>query len=108
MADFLDHFSESLGVLQDVLESEGGQHGAVLAPSRPGLGPDSTQLVQDLSKALESRAVIDQAKGMLMTWLAYDAEEAFDLLKSVSQDSNEKMIVVAQRMVESVVRVRQT
>jgi hypothetical protein len=42
-----------------------------------------------------------------MTRLAYDAEEAFDLLTTVSEDSNEKVIVIAQRMVDSVVRMRQ-
>jgi AmiR/NasT family two-component response regulator len=107
MAAYLDNLSESLVVLQDLLESEEGQHTTALAASTRSLHPDSTQLVQELSKALESRAVIDQAKGMLMTRMSYDAEEAFDLMKIVSKDSNEKMIIVAQRMVDSVVKARQ-
>jgi AmiR/NasT family two-component response regulator len=107
MADYLDHLSEGLAVLHDLLPSEEHQHTPVLALSTTTVGADTTQLVQELSEALESRAVIDQAKGMLMTRLAYNAEEAFDLLQEVSKDSNEKMIVVAQRMVDSVVRARQ-
>jgi AmiR/NasT family two-component response regulator len=107
MADYLDHLSESLAVLHDVLESGESQPPAALAPSTVSVRADNTRLVHELSRALESRAVIEQAKGMLMTRLAYDAEEAFDLLRSVSEDSNEKMIVVAQRMVHSVDRARQ-
>jgi AmiR/NasT family two-component response regulator len=106
MADYLDHLSEGLAVLHDLLPSEERQHTPVLALSTTRVA-DTTQLVQELSEALESRAVIDQAKGMLMTRLAYNAEEAFDLLQEVSKDSNEKMIVIAQRMVDSVVRARQ-
>jgi AmiR/NasT family two-component response regulator len=106
MADYLDHLSESLAVLHDLLPSEESQHAAALSPSTPSVRVDINQLVQELSEALESRAVIDQAKGMLMTRLACDAEEAFDLLESVSKDSNEKMIVIAQRMVDSVVKAR--
>jgi AmiR/NasT family two-component response regulator len=51
--------------------------------------------------------VIEQAKGMLMTRLGYNADEASALLNVVSQDSDEKMIVIAQRMVDSVARARQ-
>jgi AmiR/NasT family two-component response regulator len=107
MADYLDHLSGSLAVLHDLLHSEPSQHAAALAPPNTGVRADTTQLVQELTEALESRSVIDQAKGMLMTRLAYDAEEAFDLLTTVSEDSNEKVIVIAQRMVDSVVRMRQ-
>ena len=107
MADYLDHLSGSLAVLHDLLQFEESQHVAALAPSTTSVRADTTQLVQELTEALESRSVIDQAKGMLMTRLAYDAEEAFDLLTTVSEDSNEKVIVIAQRMVDSVVRMRQ-
>ena len=109
MADYLDGLSESLVVLHELLEAEECQPAVALAafvPSVAGVRVDSTELVQELSQALESRAVIEQAKGMLMTRLAYNADEAFDLLKMASKDSNEKMIVIAQRMVRSVSRAR--
>jgi AmiR/NasT family two-component response regulator len=107
MTDYLDHLSEGLTVLHDVLQSEDSRHAAPLLPATASVRADTTRLVQELTKALESRAVIEQAKGMLMTRLAYDADEAFDLLDGVSRDSNEKMLVVAQRMVKSAVKARQ-
>jgi AmiR/NasT family two-component response regulator len=90
-----------------LLQSEESQHGAALAPSTTSVRADTIQLVQELTEVLESRSVIDQAKGILMTRLAYDAEEASELLTTVSKDANEKVIVIARRMVDSVVRMRQ-
>ncbi len=107
MADYPDRLSENLAVLYDLLLSEERRHTVELAPFTTEVRAVGTKLVQELSEALASRAVIDQARGMLMTGLAYDADEAFDLLKSVSQDSNEELIVIAQRMVDSVTRARQ-
>jgi hypothetical protein len=106
MVDYSDRLSEGLAVLHDLLLSEEGQRIIALTPSNnTNVRADSTRLVQELSEALESRAVIDQARGILMTRLAYDADEAFDLLKKESQSSNEKMIVIAQRMVDSATRI---
>lgn len=113
MVDYSDRLSEGLAVLHDVLQSEEGQRIIALTPSNnANVRADSTRLVQEFSEALESRAVIDQARGTLMTRLAYDADEAFDLLKKESQSSNEKsqssnekMIVIAQRMVDSATRI---
>ena len=106
MVDYSDRLSEGLAVLGDVLLSEEGQRIIALAPSdNANVRADSTRLVQEFGEALESRAVIDQARGMLMTRLAYDADEAFDLLKKESQSKNEKMIVIAQRMVDSATRI---
>jgi AmiR/NasT family two-component response regulator len=106
VADYPDQLSETLAVLHDLLLSEHSQHTDALAPSNIDVRAASIKLVEELSEALESRAVIDQARGMLMTGLAYDAKEAFDLLESVSQDSNEELIVIAQRMVDSIERAR--
>jgi AmiR/NasT family two-component response regulator len=106
MVDYSDRLSEGLAVLHDLLLSEEGQRIIALTSSNnTNVRADSTRLVQELSEALESRAVIDQARGMLMTRLAYDADEAFDLLNKESQSSNEKMIVIAQRMVDSATRI---
>jgi hypothetical protein len=49
-------------------------------------------LSQQLQEAIESRAVIDQAKGMLMARSPdLTADEAFDLLKRASQRENVKL-----------------
>ncbi len=57
-----------------------------------------------LAGALDHRAVIEQAKGVLMVAHGVDADEAFQLLRSYSQDSNIKVRDLADRLVELVAR----
>jgi GAF domain-containing protein len=52
-----------------------------------------------LSQALESRAVIDQAKGILMAMRSISAEDAFALLVKQSQRENVKVRDVAAQFV---------
>jgi GAF domain-containing protein len=54
-----------------------------------------------LRRAMESRAVIEQAKGMIMARDHCTAEEAFDLLNRISQQQNVKLRDLAQLIVES-------
>ena len=63
----------------------------------------SRQLVRQLAQALESRPVIDQAKGILMRDRGCTASESFDLLVAASQRTNRKLRVIAQDVVNSVV-----
>jgi transcriptional regulator with GAF, ATPase, and Fis domain len=58
-------------------------------------------LTAQLNEAMESRAVIEQAKGMLMAQNAgLTADAAFDLLVKVSQRENRKLREVARQIVE--------
>lgn len=50
--------------------------------------------------ALASRDVIGQAKGMIMERFGVDAVRAFELLKSLSQNSNTRLADVAAEIVE--------
>jgi AmiR/NasT family two-component response regulator len=52
-----------------------------------------------LRLALESRAVIEQAKGVLMATAGCTAEEAFALLRRQSQHENRKLRDVAEQLV---------
>jgi GAF domain-containing protein len=61
---------------------------------------EARTLAENLEAALESRAVIEQAKGMLMAGQTIDAEEAFDVLRRASQRENKKLREIAQRLVE--------
>ena len=56
-------------------------------------------LSHNLEQALVSRAVIDQAKGMLMAWLGVDADEAFARLVTLSTRVNVKVRELARLMV---------
>ena len=56
---------------------------------------------QSLQGAFGRRAVIEQAKGILMARQAIPAERAFDMLKDHSQHNGHKLIDVAQAIVDS-------
>ena len=49
--------------------------------------------------AMVSRLVIGQAEGILMERYKLTAEQAFDLLRNSSEDSNRKLILVAEEIV---------
>ncbi len=55
---------------------------------------------EQLRRAIESRDLIGQAKGMLMERFDIDAAAAFGLLVRLSQDSNTPLARVAQKLVE--------
>jgi hypothetical protein len=55
---------------------------------------------EQFKKALASRDVIGQAKGMLMERYSVSAIQAFDLLRKLSQDSNTPLIHIAADLVE--------
>jgi len=59
-------------------------------------------LAAQLSQALDSRAVIDQARGILMATHGIDAEQAFAPLAKESQNTDVKLREVAARLVESI------
>ncbi|MDT7537084.1 MAG: hypothetical protein QOI82_669 [Actinomycetota bacterium] len=60
----------------------------------------SKTLVEHMRIAAESRAVIDQARGILMAEHHCGAEEAFDILRRTSQHSNRKIRDLAFEIVE--------
>ena len=58
-------------------------------------------LGQQLDEAMRTRAVIEQAKGMLMARSpALTADEAFDVLRRASQRENVKLRTIAARLVD--------
>lgn len=60
----------------------------------------SRDLAEQMRQALESRAVIEQAKGVLMAQQGGTPEEAFQSLVDLSQRSNRKLRDVAQAVVD--------
>jgi GAF domain-containing protein len=53
-----------------------------------------------LQEAVEARAVVDQAKGILMHALGCDADEAFGRMRHASQTQHVKLTEVARRVIE--------
>ena len=63
---------------------------------------DARELSTGLGEAMKNRAVIEQAKGVLMGAQGYDEDEAFQVLVRASQRENVKLRAVAQRIVDNV------
>jgi len=54
-----------------------------------------------LRRAMDSRAVIEQAKGMIMARDKCTADEAFDILTRISQQQNVKLRDIAQVIIDA-------
>lgn len=72
--------------------------------AQPRAGPSGTsamaQEIQQLQRALETRDIIGQAKGVLMERFDTDAEAAFDLLVRLSQTSNTPLAELAHHLIQ--------
>ncbi|MEE3752977.1 ANTAR domain-containing protein [Mycobacterium intracellulare] len=56
---------------------------------------------KQLLRAIETRDVIGQAKGVLMERFNIDAERAFDLLTRLSQETNTRVEPIARKLVQT-------
>ncbi|KPI02809.1 ANTAR domain protein [Actinobacteria bacterium OK074] len=75
---------------------------AVAPPAYPDLLAEVVELRasnEQLVQALDSRAVIDQARGMVMALAPCSSQRAWDLLVDVSQRNNIKLREVATALV---------
>jgi GAF domain-containing protein len=61
---------------------------------------DARSMSEHLTEAMRSRATIEQAKGILMAQSNVAPDDAFDLLRRVSQRENRKLRDVAQELVD--------
>jgi GAF domain-containing protein len=73
---------------------------ASVALTNAQLYDSAYRLTQQLQEALTSRAVIDQAKGILMGQRGVGVDEAFTLLRTTSQRENRKLRDIAQQLVD--------
>jgi len=62
---------------------------------------DSRRLADQLRDAASSRAVVDQAKGILMHALGCSADDALERMRQVSQRTNLRATEVAQRVIDA-------
>jgi GAF domain-containing protein len=73
---------------------------AAVAMANAHLYDSTASLAHHMQTAMESRAVIEQAKGIVMGERRCTAEEAFSILVKVSQASNRKLRDVAVALVD--------
>jgi len=67
---------------------------------------DAHLLSTGLAEAMRSRAVIEQAKGILMAAEGVDEDDAFDMLTRASQRENIKLRDIARRIVDDAIARR--
>jgi transcriptional regulator with GAF, ATPase, and Fis domain len=77
---------------------------AAVAVANAQVLAQTQRLAAQLESALTSRAVIDQAIGIVMSRSGASAAEAFDVLRARSQHDHVKLADVARRLVEDAVR----
>jgi hypothetical protein len=94
--DAFDRHSVDVGELFSVPAAIAVQNAQVLAKAQ--------RLATNLRAALVSRAVIDQALGIVMSRVGCSAGEAFERLRTRSQAEQLKLSVVAQSVVDAAVR----
>lgn len=80
---------------------------AAVAVANSQLYQGARLLSGQLEQAMASRAVIEQAKGVLMATFAIDHDAAFDRLRTASQTENRKLRTVAAEVVAAAVAGRQ-
>ena len=71
-------------------------------------GSDEQRITEALRTITARRAVIEQAKGMLMLVYGVDADAAFDVLRKQSQDHNVKLNLVAEQVMKDLVELSRT
>jgi hypothetical protein len=72
---------------------------ATIALANAHLYDNTANLAQHMQSAMESRAVIEQAKGIIMGERRCSADQAFEILAEISQRSNRKLRDVAAALV---------
>lgn len=81
---------------------------AAVALANAHLYDATASLAQHLQAAMENRAVIEQAKGIVMADRRCTPDEAFAILSKLSQDSNRKLRDVATALVANAQRRQQS
>ena len=77
---------------------------AAVALANAELYDSTATLARQMQEAMANRAVIEQAKGIVMAERRCSPAEAFAVLAKVSQDSNRKVRDVAQALVDRAAR----
>lgn len=94
-------FGASVGSLNedDLSLAQALAHVASVAIVAGNALADKSAVVQQLQNALNSRVIVEQAKGFLAHRGALSMDEAFDRLRSYARRHNERLTAVAQAVV---------
>jgi transcriptional regulator with GAF, ATPase, and Fis domain len=82
------------------LDAESEAIGAMLA-TQAAIAIIASDRHNQYQSAVASRDLIGQAKGIIMERFKIDATSAFEMMRKLSQDGNEKVTQIAQRIVDT-------
>ncbi|MES5821307.1 anti-sigma factor antagonist [Streptomyces sp. RG80] len=86
----------------DVDQQDDASHSEAAAVGSDQPRPDPRIEVAQLRRAMQTRGLIDLARGILMATFSLSAEEAWNVLVMTSQNTNTKLHRGAQQLVDSV------
>ncbi|WP_461163199.1 GAF and ANTAR domain-containing protein [Arthrobacter sp. R4-81] len=100
----LNFFAVDTGIFNEDIVAEAQRFADVAGRAlRLGVRIAAAELkAQDLSAALDSRTVIDLARGVIMAQNRCTADEAFEILRRVSSNRNEKLHDVAGGVISGI------
>ena len=81
---------------------DGDDPARAAAEGSDGPDPDPRVEVVQLRRAMQTREVIDLARGILMAAFTLSSEEAWNVLVMTSQNTNTKLYRAAQQLVDSI------
>jgi hypothetical protein len=87
------------------MTTEAGEKGPV---DESGRAADWREVYEAVREIAEQRAVIEQAKGMLMFIHGIDADAAFDLLRWQPQQHNVKLRLIAEQITKDMAELART
>jgi len=88
----------------DVVVAQGLSGVATIAILQHQTSLDAKVLNSQLSKALDSRIIIEQAKGMISQATNCDVDQAFNGLRTHARNHNAKLTMVANAVVDGTIR----
>jgi GAF domain-containing protein len=88
----------------DVVVAQGLSGVATIAILQHQTSLDAKVLNSQLSKALDSRIIIEQAKGMVSQATNCDVDEAFNRLRTHARNHNARLTAVANSVVDGTIR----
>jgi GAF domain-containing protein len=102
----LNLYSKTAGAFEEANRPVGTLFAAqaAVAISNAQVYASTVQLTDQLRDAIRTRELIGEAKGILMAQEGVSDDEAFEMLKRVSQNSNVKLRDIAQKVVEDAVK----
>jgi GAF domain/ANTAR domain len=84
----------------DVMVARGFADLATISVLQHGMAFEAQRVAQQLSDALASRILIEQAKGVISERAGLDMSEAFNRLRHFARSNNLRLTVVAQRAID--------